>query len=131
REDSTFSIPAARLGLAYPPNATTRLREIVGAAQAKYILFTAARFDCAKATNMGLLTATASLAAFEESLASLTAQICANAPLTLRAAKYIVDKNDPAPADIKKRVAFCLNSDDYKEGRTAFKEKRAPLFRGE
>lgn len=131
QEGSTFSIPAARLGLAYPPNATLQLKEIVGAAQAKHILFTAARFDCAAAQAMGLLTATTSPENFEETLATFITQITSNAPLTLQTAKYILDTPNPSPTEIKKRVAFCLNSDDYKEGRNAFKEKRTPQFKGD
>jgi len=34
------------------------------------------------------------------------------------------------PADVEAAVAACFDSADFKEGRTAFMEKRPPVFRG-
>ena len=61
--------------------------------------------------------------------------IAGNAPLTIRAAKYIVGEclRDPDARDLDRCQALvddCFNSADYKEGRTAFMEKRPPRFTG-
>ncbi len=132
RDDASFAIPAARLGLAYPTSATIRLRETVGRARAKDILFTARRFDAKAALAIGLIDYLAPAQDFETALDRRVAEICANAPLTLRAAKGVLECTpDTDPAELERKIAACFASADYKEGRMAFMEKRPPKFKGE
>ena len=65
----------------------------------------------------------------------LATTIAANAPLTIQASKTIVTEaaKDPSDRDLilcDELVENCMNSSDYKEGRTAFMEKRIPDFQG-
>lgn len=128
REDSSFGVPAGRLGLAYPPNATLRLVDIVGRSAANEILFTADLMTCARAASIQLVNRQASAKNFEAELTAWVDEIAANAPLSLQTAKYIM--NNPQAEDIDKRLAACINSDDYEEGRSAFMQKRRPRFSG-
>jgi enoyl-CoA hydratase len=64
---------------------------------------------------------------------ALAAEIAANAPLTVQAAKramraVLADDADLSPVDAA--VDACFRSRDYLEGRTAFAEKRSPRFEG-
>ncbi len=131
RADSRFGIPSGRLGLAYPANATARLVETVGKAFAKEIIFTGRHFNADEALAMGLINRQVSRDAFESTVDTLTAQICANAPMSLQTSKYLVEKNDAKPETVNKKLAACLTSADYAEGRRAFLEKRKPVFRGQ
>ena len=130
RDDGKFGVPAGKLGLAYPANATRQLARAVGPSQAKRILFTAAPVDAATAYDMGLVHEVSSGADFEAMLATWVEQISANAPMSLQASKFILDNPAADPAEIKKRLADCLASADYEEGRTAFMQKRKPVFTG-
>ena len=53
--DSQFGIPAARLSIAYAPDAVKRLIDLVGPAHARMILYTAKRIDAAEAERIGLI----------------------------------------------------------------------------
>jgi enoyl-CoA hydratase/carnithine racemase len=59
--------------------------------------------------------------------------ISGNAPLTMRTAKRIIREIGKVEYDAAKCKAWakeCFDSEDYKEGRKAFMEKRKPVFTG-
>ena len=61
--------------------------------------------------------------------------IAGNAPLTVKAAKFIAnetvrDESKRNPARCTELVEQCFRSNDYTEGRRAFMEKRKPAFTG-
>ena len=131
RDDANFAIPAARLGLAYPASATERLRDTVGPSRAKDILFTARKLNAHEALAIGLVDYVAPASDFETELVRRVASICANAPLTLRAAKAVLERRpDTDQAELDRKIASCFASADYEEGRLAFMEKRTPEFKG-
>jgi enoyl-CoA hydratase/carnithine racemase len=66
---------------------------------------------------------------------ALARSIAENAPLSVTAAKRVIDElvrhpENPDMADLDRRVAECFASSDYEEGRRAFLEKRKPTFKG-
>ena len=134
-ENSSFGIPAAKLGIGYAAERLGQLVDLVGPSAAKDILFTGRRVPAPEALRMGVVNyvlPAADLEAFVESYANT---IGANAPLSILAAKRVIDeyvkdadKRDKALCE--KVVADCFASQDYVEGRRAFMEKRKPAFTG-
>ncbi len=134
-QDSAFGIPAARLGIAYGPDMTRRLVDLVGPAHARMLLFSGARIDAEEAQRIGLVNRTVKDDELSDVVLELAGTLADNAPLSLRAAKVMVEQvtRDESRRD---RIAMdaviqaCFDSEDYREGRTAFMEKRRPVFKG-
>lgn len=134
-EGATFGIPAARLGLAYPPQAAQRLMNIVGPAFAKEIFFTARVFSTEEALAMRLINRLYPAGDLELYVRDICKTIAHNAPLTMKTAKISIDTLAANPdeliaQELQQLVDLCSNSEDYAEGRRAFMEKRRPAFRG-
>jgi enoyl-CoA hydratase len=132
---SRFAIPAARLGLGYDYRGLAALARLVGPSVAKDILFSARFIEADEALRLGLLNFVVDAAQLEAQVGAYAERIAANAPLTVHAAKAAVqlferyaDAQDSA--QVAALVARCFDSDDYKEGRRAFLEKRPPRFHG-
>ncbi len=133
--DSTFGIPAAKLGLGYDYGGLVRLCDLVGPARAKDIMFSARFMDADEALAMGLINRICPADQLEKDVREYAALVAANAPLTVKAAKAAINEamKDPGSRKldaINQMVDACFDSDDYKEGRRAFMEKRKPRFEG-
>jgi enoyl-CoA hydratase/carnithine racemase len=130
---ATFGIPAARLGVGYPPDAMGLLVAAIGPAAAKDLFYTARRLQASEAERLGLVQRVVQDAELEPAVRDLARTIAANAPLTLRAAKAAIDRaaGHPWPGSDPAALAdACFDSDDYREGRQAFLDKRQPRFSG-
>ena len=132
---SQFGIPAARLGIAYGFDGLHRLVTLVGPAHARMIMYTANRIDATEAHRIGLVNRVVPVEELRSVVFELAHQIAANAPLSVAASKIGIDQvlRDPVDRDLDalaRASSVCFDSDDYREGRTAFREKRQPQFVG-
>jgi enoyl-CoA hydratase len=134
-QKATFAIPAAKLGLGYNPRWVPPLLALAPAAFVKEMLFTGRRFSADEALSMGLVNSLVDTDMLEVAVRTLAADIAANAPLSVRAAKLTVNEllrrpEHPDTAALDAAVQACFDSADYAEGRRAFLEKRKPVFQG-
>jgi len=141
--EAVFAVPAARLGLAYPSDAMADIVEAAGPQLARWLCFSGERIDAAAAHAAGFLMEIvgapdldepAQAAALAARVAAMAASIAAAAPLSNRASKAAIraalTRNPRDYSHAAALGAATFTSDDYAEGRAAFREKRAPSFTG-
>ena len=134
-DTAKFGVPATRLGLGYGPDGVKRLMDLVGPSHVKEIFYTARHFTADEAKAMGLVNRVLPEAELEAYVRGYCDTIANNAPMTMKAVKRTVEELlTTAPgadiAECDRLVAECFASADYIEGRTAFMEKRKPVFHG-
>jgi enoyl-CoA hydratase/carnithine racemase len=134
-EDSQFGIPAAKLGIAYGFDGLRNLVSLVGPSWARLIMYTGMRIDSKEALRIGLVDRVLPNGELWDATMEIARTISGNAPLAIKAAKVTIAQvlKDPADRDMNsvKQIGLeCMDSEDFREGRRAFMEKRKPQFRG-
>jgi enoyl-CoA hydratase/carnithine racemase len=134
-DDSMFSLPAARLGLGYFYTGITRIAQLTGPAYCAELMYTARHYSAAEALHMRLVNRVVSRAELERVTTEYCTVIGENAPITLAAGKRCLvelykDLADRDMRAVQAMIDACYLSSDYREGRTAFMQKRKPVFRG-
>tara|TARA_Y100001970_G_scaffold261868_1_gene345417 strand:- start:389 stop:1177 length:789 start_codon:yes stop_codon:yes gene_type:complete len=134
-EKSKFAMPAAKLSLGYPFSSIKRLFDIMGPGMAKHFMFTAEKISANEAVSCGLVQKLVTEENLETFVNDYAFKISKNAPLTIKAMKQIGIEilRNPSERDLtlcENLASACFDSEDYKEGRKAFMEKREPNFKG-
>ena len=134
-ENSQFGIPAAKLGIAYGYDGLKNLVSLVGPSWARLLMYTGMRIDSAEGLRIGLVDRVVPDAELWSATTDIARTISGNAPLAIQAAKITIAQvlKDPEKRDmdaIKQAGIACMDSDDFREGRRAFMEKRKPQFTG-
>jgi enoyl-CoA hydratase len=134
-EGSKFGIPAARLSIIYGLDPVHQLVDLVGPAYAKDILYSARTVEAEEALRIGLIQRLVPAAQLEAHTFDYLGKVASNAPLSIRGTKAQMRAifegiTDRHRADLAELGLETYNSQDYKEGTTAFLEKRPPRFQG-
>ncbi|MBL0936450.1 MAG: enoyl-CoA hydratase/isomerase family protein [Rhizobiaceae bacterium] len=129
-----FSVPAAKLGLAYPVDAMADIVHALGPQLSRYMTFSAGRLDVATALALGFLLEVTDQPPAIDRATEIAAAIASNAPLSVRASKAAIRAvltGDAADIERAAKLGSAtFASADYKEGRAAFKAKRKATFTG-
>jgi len=127
-----LGITPGKLGLIYTVADTKRLVDAVGPAAAKDILYTGRILDASEALSVGLIDRLLAPADLDQAVADYAAAICAASQFSARGTKEIVqmilDGADDDTPKTRKLFVDAFSGPDFKEGFTAFAEKRKPKF---
>ncbi len=124
-----FSVPAARLGLAYPVEAMADIVHAIGVQNTKQLMFSARKYSAAEIHALGFLSEVTN--ELDIKVEQLAEEISDLAPFTHKATKAAISAihtRDFTTATELGNTTF--NSADYAEGRKAFREKRPAKFTG-
>ncbi len=126
-----FGTPEAGIGLS-AGFAMLRLPPLIGRHMAMQLLATTDRISAQEAHRLGIVNkVTANDQLLPEALATAE-RICSQAPLAVRLYKRVVNQSLDTD-ELNRAVDACellFATEDQKEGRAAFLEKRRPTFRG-
>ena len=129
-----FGIPVAKFGFIAPVPDVLRLVQLVGPAKAKWLLLTARLIEAPQALAMGLIDHVVEREALRATVEELASTLAANAPLTLRATKEMIEQLTAPSSDVRRGASWyaeIFRSRDFQEGLDAFFAKRTPQFRGD
>jgi enoyl-CoA hydratase/carnithine racemase len=128
-----WRMPATAIGLHYYPSGLQRYLQRMGVAATKRAFLTARPFTWTQLENLGLFEAFVEKADFEKTLQELTLDIFSLAPLAAEETKKSLNEIAAGQFNellLRERVNATSRSEDFLEGRTAFAERRKPVFKG-
>jgi enoyl-CoA hydratase/carnithine racemase len=136
-DDTVVGMPPARLGIVYPADGIAQFVSVLGMARARELFLTGRSYRGAEVEKLGVVGRMVARSELESTTFALAEEIAANAPLSLRGLKRMLDlveSKSPLSAEARQEaealMAAVLQSEDAREGQRAFAEKRKPRFSG-
>lgn len=126
-------MPAARLGLHYYPSGLQRYVARMGINTAKRLFLTAEKIESEEMLRVGYLTHLCKDKSLEQTVRELTETLVSMAPLAIFGMKKHLTRIAQGTldmADLERDIDVVMSSEDLQEGRTAWAEKRPPVFKG-
>ena len=135
-ESATFALPEPKVGLAALAGGLNRLPRQIGVKRALGMILTGRHVSAAEGKELGLVNEVVPGEQLMEAALRWAGEICACAPLSIRASKDVVYRSlDIASLEESMRMQYdsvkaMVQSEDFVEGPRAFAEKRKPNWKG-
>lgn len=133
-DNAKMGLPEVSLGVIPGYGGTQRLPQLVGKGRAMELIMTAGMIDAETAKTYGLVNHVVPQAELLEFTKGIASKIIRNSPVAIgKAIKSINDNYKDGVDGFKteiKNFGKCFGTEDFKEGTTAFLEKRKPTFFG-
>lgn len=128
-DNAVFGQPEVGLGITPGFGGTQRLARIIGVGKAKEVIYSALNFKADEAFRVGLVNAVYTQEELMPAVLKLAGKIAKNAPIAVQACKKAINEGlqvdmDQAIVIEEKLFGSCFETEDQKEGMTAFMEKR-------
>lgn len=131
--NAKMGLPEVSLGVIPGYGGTQRLAQLVGRGKANEMVFTAGMISADEALKWGLVNDVCAPEELVEKAEKIASKILTNSATAIEAAIQAINANfqDGVNGFEKEIEAFgsCFGTADFKEGTTAFVEKRKPNFR--
>jgi len=134
-ENAQFGQPEINIGLIPGWGGTQRLPRLIGRNRAKELIFTGDRLTAKQAEQIGMVSRVVPLNRLQETVLELARKMASKSPVMLKLAKQAINRGiemdlSSGLAEEVKAFRVCFTTQDFKEGLTAFLEKRQPKFEG-
>jgi enoyl-CoA hydratase/3-hydroxyacyl-CoA dehydrogenase len=134
--DAAFGFPEIDLGLIPGGGGTQRLVRLVGEGRAKELVFRGNRIEADRAARWGLVNRSVHPTQFDEVVAEYVSDLASGPPVALKVAKSVLNSAEETSlaaglAMESQGFGFLTTTDDFAEGRRAFREERDPEFEGQ
>ena len=134
-EAAQFNTAYTKIGLTPDGGSTFFLPRYVGMKRAIELTMLADMFDAKAAASMGIINRAVAADQLEQEVAALAERLASGATQAFAHAKKLINQSYVTPIDkqLDDEIAYfaeCAVTEDFKEGVTAFVEKRKPRFVG-